>query len=220
MSRNDREQRLRQGGLAYVGCVSASLSHEFNNCVTIIGEAAGLLEDLCEFATPDRPITPDRLRRQCEVINRQVSRTQQLIRGMNTFAHSVEDGESPLDLLEELETAVGLSRRLARLRGFRFDLPPESTTVTVQGPRFVFHELLFVLFRHLYDGDVKQGTITLRLAEQAKTVDLLLSAETTRNPNGVPDYATLLAEELGAQLATSRDESTVLLITVTLPRSS
>ena len=59
------ERRSAEIGLAYVGAMSASISHELKNVLAVIHENAGLLEDLSLRADQGVPLEPERLKTIC-----------------------------------------------------------------------------------------------------------------------------------------------------------
>ena len=63
---------MQQSGRAFFGKISASVSHELNNVLAIIGQTAGLLEDLLDSGPGDEPIPRASLERICSQITEQV----------------------------------------------------------------------------------------------------------------------------------------------------
>lgn len=224
MSGPSPEERLLEGGLAFFGRITASISHEFNNCVTIIAEVAGLLTDLSELADQGRPVDPGRLRRQCELISRQVTRATQIIKGLNRFAHGVDVEATSFYPHEEVLFMTSLSERLASGKGFRFQVADTDTTSRVSGKRFVFHELLFVLFSGLFEsGAAEGGVIDVDVRPRGGAVEVVVSAalgagsapgETRRS------YASLLSAELGGDLDTTAMDDGRFVFTARLPAST
>ena len=58
--RSQRNNRLREMQLAFIGKLMASLSHENKNHLAIIKESCGLIEDLLMIEEPGQPADPDR----------------------------------------------------------------------------------------------------------------------------------------------------------------
>ena len=82
---------ISETGLQFFGKMSASISHEMKNVMAIINENAGLLEDLTVMAEKGMPIDPERLKTQASRIMKQIRRGDDIIKGMNRFAHSVDE---------------------------------------------------------------------------------------------------------------------------------
>jgi hypothetical protein len=87
-------------GLEFYSALAASVTHELNNVLSIIDQAAGLLGDLVAGAGAGRDIDPQRLKTTQERINRQVRKGVEIVRRFNRFAHSPDDHEGSFDLGE------------------------------------------------------------------------------------------------------------------------
>jgi len=115
---NNQEQNsrlLREGGQAFFGAVTASLSHEINNVMAIIGELSGLLGDLTAGAAPDRPLKPERITSIAGRVTDQVTRGKRLVKRLNRFAHTVDHPVASLELGETMELITTICRRFADL---------------------------------------------------------------------------------------------------------
>ena len=106
--------------LRFGGAVGASLSHEINNVLAIVGELNGLLEDLYAFRKKDEAIDPTKLKSVTDRIASEIQRGKHFVKQLNTFAHSVDTPEQEMDLAEVLRRVMNLSARLARLRKVTF----------------------------------------------------------------------------------------------------
>ncbi len=93
---------IGETGLQFFGKMSASISHEMKNVMAIINENAGLLEDLTVMAEKGMPIDPERLKTQASRIMKQIRRGDDIIKGMNRFAHSVDEPLRQADLNDTL----------------------------------------------------------------------------------------------------------------------
>jgi len=201
MGKIAQERRLRLGGLAFFGRITASISHELYNYITIIGEVAGLLEDLCQIAETGRPIAPDKLRRQCDLIDKQLERLHVVIKQMNRFAHSADYEEESFDLVSELATTMYLSKRLAGIKGFRIEELAGAETATVTGHRFLFHELIFSLLSSIFESGARDGVIELAIEDVDGSPRVTITCEIDGSPDeSRVDYARILAEELDSKL--------------------
>lgn len=113
MTHNATEPRE---GLQFFGRISASVSHEIKNVFAVINEAAGLMKDFTLMAERGMPIQPDRLASAADTIQGQVRRGDSIVKNMNAFSHSADDGVRETDLVELLELTVGLTTRFADMK--------------------------------------------------------------------------------------------------------
>ena len=122
---------LGETGLQFFGKMSASISHELKNVMAIINENAGLLEDLTDMAGKGMPLNPERLKTAADRIMKQIRRGDDIVKGMNRFAHSVDEPLRQADLNDTLGLMATLSKRFASMRGVTLELEPPSRQVPV-----------------------------------------------------------------------------------------
>mgnify|MGYP000141500797 FL=1 len=135
---------LGETGLQFFGKMSASISHEIKNVMAIINENAGLLEDLTVMAEKGLPIDPERLKTQASRIMKQIRRGDDILRGMNRFAHSVDDPLRQADLNDTLGLMAALSGRFASMRGVTLELEPSSAQVSMITNPFFLQNLIWL----------------------------------------------------------------------------
>jgi len=136
------QEVIRETGLQFFGKMSASISHELKNVLAIINENAGLLEDLAVLAEKGVPIDPQRLKTPASRIMKQIRRGDDIIKGMNRFAHSVDEPLRQMDLHDTLALTYALSNRFASMRGVRLELEPPSIPVPVVANPFFLQNLI------------------------------------------------------------------------------
>jgi hypothetical protein len=127
MNETGASTRLARG-LHFFGRITANLSHEMNNIITIIGEVSGLLDDLLLLAEKGRPLDTEKLKSLSENIKRQTRRGKALITEMNFLGHSIDDPSRQIDLNLVAGHIGSLARRIAERKGGvlevrRFDRP-------------------------------------------------------------------------------------------------
>jgi len=135
---------ISETGLQFFGKMSASISHEMKNVMAIINENAGLLEDLTVMAEKGMPIDPQRLRTQASRIMKQIRRGDDIIKGMNRFAHSVDEPWRQVELNDTLGLMCTLSGRFASMRGVTLELDPPSTQVPIITNLFLLQNLIWL----------------------------------------------------------------------------
>jgi len=135
---------ISETGLQFFGKMSASISHEMKNVMAIINENAGLLEDLTVMAEKGMPIDPQRLRTQASRIMKQIRRGDDIIKGMNRFAHSVDEPWRQVELNDTLGLMCTLSGRFASMRGVILELEPPSTQVPIITNPFLLQNLIWL----------------------------------------------------------------------------
>ena len=147
--------------LQFYGAMSAAVSHEIKNAISVINENAGLLKDLILMADKGIPLKPDKLISIADAIARQVKRADDLTRHMNRFAHSADAYSDTAHLGELTENLCAVGKRFAQLKGIRFerDFPGEPLQVQTSP----FH-LKHLLWRYLRCALISCGTDAIRIA--------------------------------------------------------
>lgn len=135
---------IGETGLQFFGKMSASISHEMKNVLAIINENAGLLEDLAVMAEKGIPLDPQRLKTPASRIMKQIRRGDDIIKGMNRFAHSVDDPLRQIDLDDTLALMCALSNRFASMRGVSLELETSSMPVALVTNPFFLQNLLWL----------------------------------------------------------------------------
>lgn len=138
-------------GLAYFGKMTAAMSHELKNCLAIMNENAGLIQDLLAMNRSGQPLEPERLDRITVGISRQILRADTLLKQMNTFAHSVDLPEQLVDLKGAVRLAATIGARLAANK--QVEMRPEAAdTDAPNGSVFItapFFQLLNLIWQTL-----------------------------------------------------------------------
>lgn len=134
----------RAGALAFFGVVTASVSHELNNVLSIVDQTGGLLQDTIAAGAP---IQADRVAAAAGAVRRQAERGLEIVRRLNRFAHSADDVCVRFDPTEVLENLVGLSQRFAQLERVELDLADTRGHPTLTGDPLAFQAVTFHAIR-------------------------------------------------------------------------
>lgn len=100
-------------GLVFFGKISAAISHDLKNCLAVINENAGLLEDLSLGASQGIPLDPERLQVLSEKVKKQVRRANGILNYMNRLAHSIDRPAQDVDLVGSIDLMCALCARSA-----------------------------------------------------------------------------------------------------------
>lgn len=209
------------GSLAFFGRVTASMSHEISNLLTIIGEVGGLLSDLSIMAERGRPIEPEKLKNEARRIAKQVGRGKTILRNMNQFAHSIDDPVKAFDLSEATANMVSIARRFAELKRTTLEFTPPDESISILGSPFAFRLVLFTCIDITLKADAVSIPIDVELATTADRAKVLVKSctfETTGEPAAGIAYANTMAEKMGWQLASAQETNGLHVFALELPR--
>lgn len=220
-----REQRagtLHQGAeLAFFGVVTASLSHQINNVLTIISELNGLSEDLL-VAGQTEELAHDRLQAATARIAENLQRAVEYVRTLNRFSHSADQQEATCDLTNLVVLLQAITQRFFELAKAQLIVNvPEREMVLSVRPFAMLH-LLFRAVRAALLAAGRGGEVRLSLEDARDAVEVRLSAAGGQGEGGAADaeLATLEAacRELGGTVVFG-DERAALPIRILIPRN-
>jgi C4-dicarboxylate-specific signal transduction histidine kinase len=137
------EELSRVKEIAFMGKVTASLSHEIKNTLAIINESAGLMGDLLGKDAPEDWPAYSRLTNLLASIEEQVQRSADIVKRLNQFAHSMDKSLVDLDLNETVRQTAILAQRFATLRRVNLETQLASNPLYLQSDPF---RLLYVIF--------------------------------------------------------------------------
>jgi len=119
---SQRSEFITSEGTAFIGRVTASVSHELKNVLATISETAGLLSDLLELAAHDRDLDREELLSCSGTITNQIRRGFTVVKSLNVFAHSSDHPVTSVDLNQ----VVQLVRELASYLSYASSVELES----------------------------------------------------------------------------------------------
>lgn len=150
---------LAQTCLKYFGKMTASATHELKNTLAIVNENAGLLNDLVSFSeTRDTPLSNDRVRRLSATLSKQVIRSDEILKKLNRFSHTVDKDIQRIDLGETIKFTIAVSSRLLDMHGVSLTLNLKKTPIMIETHLFYLETLLWQAIEAAcrFSGDFKK----------------------------------------------------------------
>jgi C4-dicarboxylate-specific signal transduction histidine kinase len=168
------DARLLYGGLAFFGAVTASVSHELNNVISIIDQTTGLVEDMIAAADSGKPISVEKLEQAVDAQQRHTARGLEIIKRLNTFAHSSDVPRREYDMNEAIRNLVELSRRLAGLKRVSLELQLPSEPVVITGNPFLMQQLVFASIQRALQDAGRDEVIAVSVAGAASGAEVTI----------------------------------------------
>jgi nitrogen fixation/metabolism regulation signal transduction histidine kinase len=128
---------------AFMGKITAGVTHEMKNVLAIIKESAGLLEDLISLAKEGAPPPREKFLRTVNRIREQVARGVDLSTKLNLFAHSPDEKAGLIDLNQAAAQTGFLCQRFARLKNMTLHVEPHDQALIVETDPLGFQMLLY-----------------------------------------------------------------------------
>ena len=164
--------------LAFVGRVTASLSHEVKNTLAIISESSGLMGDLLEYTAPPAEWAPyPRLKTLLTTIAEQVERSVVILKRLNRFAHSMDEQLVALDLNDLLMEIASLAQRFARLREVGLETRLCSESLKMRSDPFRIQQVVFHFIEVSLKFSPKNTTITVASRRDKGAAQVIITDE-------------------------------------------
>jgi len=179
-----RDRALGEGGFAFFGAITASLSHELNNVLATVSQLAGLLDDQIQMARQGRPLDPAKLERATGRISAQVERGERLVKQLNRFAHGADQPRASLDVRVAVEEVLALCERFYRSRKVGLHgVLPEAPLVLFTRP-FEFRHAVYRCLEIALATAAPGTTVRAALQPHADGVLLEVSGDHPLDPSG------------------------------------
>jgi len=133
-----------KGKAAFLGEITASVTHELQNVLAIIKENSGLMEDFLLMAQNSESELGKRLLKSLDSIKKQVSRGVDLTSKLNLFSHTADHAEAHININETLKRLIVLTGRITKLKGVEVTFKE-----TEKQPSFLTDPVLFQVAAYL-----------------------------------------------------------------------
>ena len=217
---------MRDLEMAFLGKITASMTHEISNTLAIILESSGLLSDLISFSQEGSFPHKEKFQRVLGNINDQVNRGVDITSRLNQFAHSMDEPVARVFVADLLERVVLLMRRLAKRKGIDLTAVAPDRDLSLMSDPFRLQLVLATVIEHLVGTLESGGGIVLQAQGNPQEVTVILEVQGTKKPEWAGLAERLLAtlkdalEMLPARLAISSppaQEGVILTIAATEP---
>jgi len=194
--------------------VSAAISHEIKNTLSIINENAGLLDDFAHIAEQTGGVPSERILPITGTITKQVDRSNLLMKNMNMFAHSGDNRLAHANLADVLALVVALAGRQAAMKNLSIsvDCPSDIPVFTYLFP---FEALIYLTLSTLYNASANVSSVAIKATSEETdikinfTTELMSGLTLERYPD---ENQRLLAEELQASCCHHEDNQFLLIV--------
>jgi C4-dicarboxylate-specific signal transduction histidine kinase len=214
----EKDSLLLEDSLAFFGAITASVSHELNNVVSILNQTGGLLEDLLAGAREGRSIKNERLARIAETFRVQTERGIGIIKRLNKFSHSADEPAREYNVNETVENLVCLAQRPASLKKTELAFVPPAEPVQIVGNPFMMQQALFGIIRMALSAVQGNETLTFSLERHGNDAKLEMRGLRCRTePRFDLSSLDILLNHIGGEV-TCRSEGEEVVFELSIPR--
>ncbi len=180
--------------------ISASISHEIKNTLSIINENAGLLEDFAQMAEDEGGVPVEQVYEVTQTIAKQVDRANTIMKNLNRFAHSADTSLAHDNLEELLRLVIALTSRQADMKQLTTTLNcPQNIALTTY--LISLESLIYLTLLTLFEQAPEKSEIAIAVTHSKTNIRLSFTLDGSTELSGIssPDSGQkLLAEQLNA----------------------
>ena len=205
------EELSRVKEIAFMGKVTASLSHEIKNTLAIINESAGLMGDLLGKDAPEDWPAYSRLTNLLASIEEQVQRSADIVKRLNQFAHSMDKSLADFDLNETVRQTAILAQRFATLRRVNLETDLESKPLLLVSDPFRLLYVIFGFIERAINCSPRESEVSVQTEQSGEMFQVM-----------VTDQGTLEVDSIRALISASpeaeaeRDDSDLTVLVQTM----
>ena len=167
-----------QKEVAFIGKITAGITHEMNNVLAIIKESAGLMEDIISLFPENSIPHREKIQKSLARIRAQIIRGVGLMESLNRFAHSPDESPAKVDLVVMAERMATLSKRFIRQKNADLIIRPQEKSdppMTVVTHPVLLQMAIFECILYCLDGMQAGGNIRIEFEKTGEitTVKIL-----------------------------------------------
>lgn len=155
-------REMSEKEIAFIGKITAGVTHEINNALASIKEISGLMEDLISMSSTESFPHQEKFLKVLPKIQEQVQRSVKLTTQLNKFSHLADEHTAQVELNDFIKHLVFLTQRFARIKNVELQYQPVDqvvnfNTIPIQLQMALYNCITYFL-NHTDDG----GKITIQ----------------------------------------------------------
>ncbi len=167
--------------LAFFGAITASVTHELTNVISIINELTGLLDDMRYSAEQGQIIGSEKLGNLHGRLIKQIDRGEKIVKRLNRFAHTTDRVQMEFDVNKVLTNFVDLMRRSADLKRINFAFHPAETELRCTSNPFEFQHIIFQCCNLFLDLADAESSIVLDVEDKDHNTVIVINCSDVEN---------------------------------------
>lgn len=160
-------QILQADKLTILGELTANISHEINNPLTIAAGHSEIIRDM--LSLPPMESRTAHIKMANKTVLEAIERVNQIIKNMKDFLHQSEDQKEYCDLESMVETAIEWIQPTAKKAGVRINKDMKDKRTVALANRIKLEQVIINLIKNsidaLKDAQVANAEITIRLSK-------------------------------------------------------
>ena len=157
--------------------ISASISHEIKNCLAIINETAGLLEDYGHMLGDEGAVPVEQTNPAATSVMKQVNRANLIMKEFNTFSHNTDEPFKTVDCRELVDLLICLSKREAAGKKLTVQHIKKDHPVSLRVDITAIESLIYLCLLQIYRLAKNSATISLDISMENNSVTFTIKAD-------------------------------------------
>ncbi|MCP4671536.1 MAG: HAMP domain-containing histidine kinase [Desulfobacula sp.] len=174
MKKNEEIDELTQEGFRFFGKMSASATHEIKNTLAIINENLGLMDDLAMMAQ-DGMLSCDQINRASKSIKKQVERSNNILKKLNKFSHSVDLSKQMADVETTVKFTLDLASRLIEMHEVTIEIISAPSHIGVNANQFFLENMIWKAVEAACKGAGKGKKVVVSFKQDSETLAVWFS---------------------------------------------
>jgi len=174
---------------AFLGRITASVTHDIQNVLAIIKETSGLMEDFFLMQkTGGLEDIEDRLDKCIKTIKKQAYRGVSLTSGLNGFAHTADSSQATINIFKILKRMISIAERLFKQKGVDVSILECENPCSIVTDPVLFQLIAFLCIECFIDNFETKSPITLEIqsSDNRKAIKFLYHDDTLNNKDYNP----------------------------------
>lgn len=149
---------------AFLGRVTASVTHDIQNVLAIIKETSGLMEDFFLMQKSGGLENIEKRLDKCiKTIKKQAYRGVNLTSGLNGFAHTADSSQAAINIFETLKRMISIAERLFKQKGVDVSILECENPCSILTDPVFFQLTAFSCIECFIDNFETKAPITLEI---------------------------------------------------------
>lgn len=145
---------------AFAGVAAAS-THDLKNCLAVINETSGLLEDYGLMLADEGSMPLERVQKGTRAINRQIRNADTILKNLNRFAHSFDTPVATVNIHVLLSLMITLCARKAAPRMIQTSVAGH-TSLQCQTRTALLETLMYRLLCTIYKQAMRKSELIVQ----------------------------------------------------------
>ncbi len=189
---------MKEKEIAFIGKITAGVTHEVNNVFASIKEISGLMSDILSITQDNTFKHKEKFQTSVQKIQSQVQRGITFTCQLNKFSHLADYDKAETDLNEMTGNLILLTERFARIKNVVLTLKQSERTVIVSTNLFYLNMAMFYIIEYFFNHTISGGEIVFypAIKDNQCVLSISFKGEATDEKNFLKDPDSELLKSL------------------------